>query len=477
MRPLARAEGAHQHRTVTIPAMQLTGIGWVLGAIVTVVIVSTPGLTFGFRSPSGHLVLDSVDACVAALLAYLVYGRFLRSRRLQDLLLAQGLALLAIAGLVLSYVTARLAGSTDASLDVWLPLAIRVVGAAVLAAAALAGDARTPTPVRRHWGALAPVAGAVLTGVVLWSVQGTLPTAVDGHKPPPQHPYLTGHPALSALQGASALCFFVASVVFTRRARASDDPLLRWLGPACGLAAFARLNYVLYPSLYTDWLYTGDFLRTASYLVLLVAALHEIRHYWDAHAQALLADERRRLAGELHDGLIQELGYIRAEIGEMADDDTGRRKLIAHACDRAIDEARAAVYTLAHHGDDPIDVALQRTAAEAAERHGVEVDVVSDGSVVVAPEQQHALLRIMSEAVANAAEHGGARRVEVLLQHADGRFWLSVADDGRGFDVHAATAATSGYGLTSMRERARSLPGSLDITSVPDGQTVVTVTW
>jgi signal transduction histidine kinase len=462
-------------RHFRIAAGQLTLAGWALGAVVTVAIVAVPDLAFGFRSPSGHLVLDSVDACVAALLAYLVYGRFLRSRRLQDLLLAQGLAVLALAGLVLSYATGLLTGSAEATLDVWLPLAVRVIGALTFAAAASARVARTPGG-PRGWAGLVPAAAVVVVCGALWSVRGRLPVAVDQHMPPPQHPYLSDHPALYALQAISALGFCAASLLFTAQAHRSDDPLLRWLGAACALSACARVNYVLYPSLYTDYLYTGDILRTAANLILLVAALREIRHYWDAHSRALLADERRRLARELHDGVIQELGYIRGELFGLADE-TGRRRLITRACDRAINEARAAVYTLAHHGEDPVDLALRRTAAEVAERHGVRVDVVSDGTVVVAPEQQHAVLRIVSEAVANAAEHGKATRIEVALEHSAGNFRLSIRDDGRGFDVSAETAVSSGYGLTSMRERARSLPGSLSITSERGRGSVVTVFW
>lgn len=468
-------DDARTHHHFHVSAGQLTGAGWTLGTAITVSIVAIPSLAFGFRSPSGHLVLDSVDACIAALLAYLVYGRFLRYRRLQDLLLAQGLALLAVAGLVLSDAAEWLTGSAGAALEVWLPLAVRVLGAVTVMAAGLTRGTRTPSgPLR--WTGLAPAGSAVLVCVVLWTVRAHLPVAVDQHMPPPQHPYLSDAPALYVLQGLGALAFCAASLLFAGQARRSDDPLLRWLGPACALAGFARINYVLYPSLYTDYLYTGDILRTASNLILLVAALREIRHYWDAHARALLADERHRLARELHDGVIQELGYIRGEIFGLADE-TGRPRAIARACDRAIDDARAAVYTLAHHGEDSTDLALRRTAAEVAERHGVQVEVVSDGAVVVAPEQQHALLRIMSEAVANAAEHGKAECIEVALEHSGGRFRLSIRDDGRGFEVPAGTAVGSGYGLTSMRERARSLPGSLDITSELGRGSVVTVFW
>ena len=475
MRPRPSTDVVRNDHRFHVSAGQLTGAGWALGTVITVSIVAIPSLAFGFRSLSGHLVLDSVDACVAALLAYLIYGRFVRYRRLQDLLLAQGLALLAVAGLALSDVAHSLTGSAGATLEVWLPLAVRLLGAVTVMAAGLARDARTPSgPLK--WSGLAPAVSAVLVCVVLWAMRVHLPVALDQDVPPPQHPYLSDHIALYVLQAAGALGFCAASLLFARQARKSHDPLLRWLGPACALAAFARVNYVLYPSLYTDYLYTGDILRTASNLILLVAALREIRHYWDAHARALLADERRRLAGELHDGVIQELGYIRGEIFGLADE-TGRRRLIARACDRAIDEARAAVYTLAHHGEDPIEVALRRTAAEVAERHRVQVDVVVDSAVVVAPEQQHAVLRIMSEAVANAAEHGKAECVEVALEHSSGRFRLSIRDDGRGFEVPAGNAVGSGYGLTSMRERARSLPGSLDITSEVGQGSVVTVFW
>jgi len=459
-----------------LPVDRLTIAAAALGAIVTVVIAATPSLTFGFRSPSGHLVLDSIDACVATLLAYLVYGRFLRYRRLQDLLLAQGLALLAVAGLVLSYVTEWVTGSTHSTLDVWLPLAVRLIGALTFAAAGFARDVRTPSTARGYWSGLVPTVSAAVVCLILWAARGALPNAVNVHTPPPEHPYLNGPIALYVLQGVGALGFVAASLLFTKQARTGTDPLLRWLGPACALAAFARVNYVLYPSLYTDWLYAGDFVRTASYLILVVAAFNEIRHYWDAHSKALLDDERRRLAGELHDGLIQELGYIRGGILDMADED-GRQKLLAHACDRAIDEARAAVYTLAHHGEDPIDLALRRTAAELGDRHGVSIEVISDGSVVVAPEQQYALLRIMSEATANAAQHGQARRIEIVLDHSGGRFRLSIRDDGVGFEVPGEGEVGSGYGLTSMRERARLLPGSLDITSVSGEGSVLTVTW
>ena len=52
------------------------------------------------------------------------------------------------------------------------------------------------------------------------------------------------------------------------------------VGIACALAAFARVNYVLFPSLYTEWFYTGDLLRFGSYLLFLVGAAREVEMYW-----------------------------------------------------------------------------------------------------------------------------------------------------------------------------------------------------
>ena len=75
-----------------LPTPAVTAVAAALGLVATLVILTSPHLLFGYRSPSIHLALDSVDACIAGLVAYLFYGRFTRSRRMQDALLAEGLA-------------------------------------------------------------------------------------------------------------------------------------------------------------------------------------------------------------------------------------------------------------------------------------------------------------------------------------------------------------------------------------------------
>jgi signal transduction histidine kinase len=451
----------------------------VVGAAVTALILWTPILVAGYRSPPAHLALDTVDACAALLLAYLVFGRFARRRRISDLILANGLLLLAVPGLGLTFAAEALSGPLPGTLDTWVPLTIRVIGALLVAAAAVAhlgrsNGARQGVP---SLGVpLAVSSAVVVVCLALWSARLHLPVALAPGYVPSSAEYAIGtwHPLLPLAQGVAAVCFFVASIAFTVRAD-KGDALVRWLGPACALGGFARLNYMLFPSLYSDWLYTGDLLRAGCYALLLVGAAGEMRQYWNAQSRAAVLDDRRRLARELHDGVIQELAYIRMEsraLGHSSDDAAER---IIAACDRALDETRAAVHALGHTGDEPLGFMLHRTARELAERYAVSLEVDLDDSITASQDQRHALMRITREAVSNAVRHGGARKVSVRLGTEGGGRQLTIQDDGHGFDVDAAP--NGGYGLISMRERARALPGTFAIDAGVGRGSRVMVTW
>ncbi|NKX54694.1 sensor histidine kinase [Arthrobacter mobilis] len=458
-------------------AVRLTLAGWAVGLIVTGLVVWSPHVLFGYRSPSLHLVVDSVDACVALLVAYLLAGRFVRRRKLQDLLLAQSLVLLAVAGTGLSWVTGSLSEDSDGILDVWLPLTLRLIGAVLVAVAALVSPAREAPFRSGVWAVAVPAAILVVTSAALWAGRFQLSVAFDQSVNAAMQPTLLAvHPMFLAAQSAAALCFFVASIGFTLRAADRADPLLRWLGPACALAAFARVNYALFPSLYSDWFYTGDLLRTGFYVLLLLGASREIRQYWDAYSRVAVLEDRRRLARELHDGAIQELALLRMEGSSLPPDLPARARILA-ACDRALDEARAAVHALGRDVDEPLSLVLQRTARELSQRYQVRLEVEADDSIETSTEQQHALLRITREAVANAVRHGRAGHLCARLSRDGGRRRLVIQDDGTGFDVAGAAGADAGYGLISMRDWARTLPGSLEVTSRPGEGSVVMVTW
>jgi signal transduction histidine kinase len=467
-------------RDLNLTNATITAAGWVVGLIATSLVLWSPLLVFGYRNPSLHLVLDSVDACVALLVAYLVYGRFTRKGRLQDLLLANGLVLLALSGLVLSYIAETLSRPDAGTFGIWLPVTVRVLGGLLIAVAALSGGMPARGFLRKRPSATisgAVVVSVTLIAVTLWSSRDQLPVALDpGYVPTStDSPFTAAHPLLILGQAVAALSFFVASIAFTVQATRRNDELLRWLGPACAVGGFARLNYALFPSLYTEWLYTGDFLRTGCYVLLLVGATREMKQYWSAQARAAVLDDRRRLARELHDGVIQELIYIRSESHSLPDVAAGPR--IIGACERALDEARAAVHALGRAGDEPLGFMLHRAARDLAERYRINLEVDLDDSVTAEPDQKHALMRITREAVSNAVRHGKAERVWVRLTQDGTDRHLTIQDDGTGFDVPATVAASGGYGLTSMRDRARALPGTFSVEATSDSGSVVTVTW
>ena len=92
-----------------------------------------------------------------------------------------------------------------------------------------------------------------------------------------------------------------------RRRDAINDPMLGWFAAAAIAATFARLDFFLYPSLYTEWVYVSD-IAAAVYLLCWSALPRS--SYWQRMSESAVLEERRRMARDLHDGLAQELAYI-----------------------------------------------------------------------------------------------------------------------------------------------------------------------
>ena len=457
---LGMGPAAAQRRSVTAA---------VVGGLLTLAVVTLPSLRFAYRSLGGHLVLETTVALVGALVALLVYGRYRRSGALSELLLVYAMSLLSVTAAVLVMLPALFGeGGDSRAAGIWAALLVRLVGAVLIVAAALVSPHRRHR-VARPWRevAVALLVVAVVAGVVL-ALSSGWPDAVRVSVTPEAsgRPSFESHPVVLVAQILNLACYAVAAVAFTRRAAMNGDDMLGWFGAACALGAWARVNYLLFPSLYTDWLYTGDLLRLGFYALLLVGAVREIREYWSAQAIVAVEAERRRMARDLHDGVVQELGWIRSASLRGID----RAQLVA-AADRALDEARRALSALTAPLDEPFAVTLGRAVSEVGDRNDVPVRLQLDAAVDVPAEHRESLVRVAREAVTNAARHGAARNVSVLL--APGR--LEVDDDGTGFD--ASTRGSVGHGLTSMRERAEGMGARLRVRSAPGQGTCVEVTW
>ena len=281
------------------PATRLSLKAAAFGLLVTLASVLLPFVGFAFRNPSAHIALDAVEAMIALVAAYLVFGRFRERLLARDALLVYALLVFASSNLVLSVIP-RTAFVETAVLE-WTSLATRVVGALAFLASSLTN--RTFPRMARSLPVLLPLA-ALVTGPLVATLLGTLGDLPFGVRPvqdlaPSGVPRLESHPVLLMAQVALMLIFGIAAVRFTIQAERGADPMLRWLGAGAVLASLARINYFLFPSIYTSFIYTGDVLRLGFYLTLLAGASAEVRAYW----QRLEADrlERERLISELQE--------------------------------------------------------------------------------------------------------------------------------------------------------------------------------
>ncbi|MFJ4717234.1 sensor histidine kinase [Streptomyces sp. NPDC088785] len=219
----------------------------------------------------------------------------------------------------------------------------------------------------------------------------------------------------------------------------------------------------------------------------LQAALDENAHL---HSQLLVqareagvADERRRLAAEIHDTIAQGLTGIIAQLQvvknaptlEKAREHLDRADALAR---HSLGEARRSVHNLspAALADASLPEALKKTVADWGQRTGVRADFTLTGTAQPLHDEIEAtLLRITEEALSNAARHARAARLGVTLSFMAGEVTLDVRDDGRGFDPLALPARTgsAGFGLDGMRARAERLAGDVTIESEPGGGTAI----
>ncbi|NGN62777.1 sensor histidine kinase [Streptomyces sp. A7024] len=208
------------------------------------------------------------------------------------------------------------------------------------------------------------------------------------------------------------------------------------------------------------------------------------------HAQLVLqareagvADERRRLAAEIHDTIAQGLTGIIAQlqvVASTAAPDVARAHLdrAQALARRSLGEARRSVQNLAPAAleHDALPQALGTAVAEWSERTGVPARLTITGTEEpLHDEVATTLLRIAQEALANTARHAGAARAGVTLSYMGDEVTLDVRDDGRGFDPQTAAPRTSngGFGLAGMRTRAERIAGTVAVESEPGQGTAI----
>jgi signal transduction histidine kinase len=425
----------------------------------TIAVPVAAPLRFAYPAPSLHVALETGTALIGLVATAIVVRGWRDGPRLDRLIVAAGLAVFAVTSAALAAMVAISPGGGPRG-----PVGLTgmLVGSLLVAAGAFA-PAR---PLRRP----ATAAAAMLAVVVLAlaAALGAVELVLEqwrGQRRPadidPTRTLLSQPLVAVALQMTMALNLGAAAVGLTGRGIHSEDAFARRLGLAVLFFAFSMLHYALLPPVTHEWVHLGDVLRLLFCVVLLWAAVLEVA---GAVAARAAARERRRIARDLHDGVAQELAFIRRRAERLDAEE------IVVAAERALQDSRWAIEHLARAPDEPLDRVLARHAAAIASRTGVAVTFVTTGTTEhVGPEVSEALARILGEAVSNA-RHGNATLVHVELSTHPLR--LRVIDDGTGFDPAASAA---GFGLGGMRERAALVGAELSVRSGPGAGTEVAV--
>ena len=447
-----------------------------LAATVVTLLGSAFPLNLAVESSAGHVLIDTATGVVAMLAGYIVFARFGRRGDRTELILAAALAIAAVSAFAFGAVPAA-SHETVTRFMTWSTVVAALLASVLIAVSPFAPQRRI---VNRRAAVVSLCAfcatALAVIGVVMGALAPHLPIAIDASLSPnsPGHPRVVGNTTLLVAMAMIACLYAIAAAGFARRAIAEGEELFGWFAAAAATLAFSSLNYFLFPSRFSDWLFVGDWLRLAAAIILLIAAGREISAYQRGIAAAAVLEERRRLARELHDGLAQELAFISTQTRRLlATSDRRRIEQLALAAERALDESRSAIRALTRRLDEPLEVAVAQAAEEVAERVGIDVRLELDQGVEVPVTTREALLRIVREAVSNTARHSQASQVTVTLSHAD-TVSLRIADDGVGFDPRVERNGL-GFGLVSMRERAQAFGGDLMIESRPGHGTEIQV--
>jgi signal transduction histidine kinase len=442
---------------------------WLLGEILlvcllasgTALFAASDSLKSAYELHDARLAFDTAVAVVATFVCVLTSVRFLVEGRTLDLLLAAGFWSIAL-GTVAFGLVPVFGGGSLATTAAWQLVGARLLGAGLIAIAPYA-DGRMAA--RRR--SLVSVGVGVV--VVLAAAAGAMNVSIT-------HVPLAGDMVEGAyVRLAAALLtslWLVALVGFALRYRRYGRDLDSWMCLAATLAVFADLHLVLTPVVSSDLVLQGDFLRVVAYGVLLVGVWRAIS---EAEFGRAVADERARVARDIHDGLAQYLFAISTQVnmleeGAPLDEVLPRLKRAATAAQQ---EARFAVLALSSAGGSArFDSALRRYVDVLTADGSLDVELDVDPQVRLAPDEQIEVFRIVQEGLGNARRHAGASHVDLSISQRNGRRIVTVADDGVGFDE---TAVLAGQGMTNMRSRAEAIDGALTLRSNPGRGTAIEV--
>ena len=252
------------------------------------------------------------------------------------------------------------------------------------------------------------------------------------------------------------------------------------LGALAGLQDTSGLSDKLPKSVGNTFVIAG--LPAMAILILLVAwnnaaALRNTAKELAASRTRLIAatdNERRRLERDLHDGAQQHLVALAVllQLARTADNDRSEALLLEAS--QVLETAIAEIRRLAHGIYPPLLVSggLAQALPAAGTHAAIPVDLDLQSLQRYAPEIEAALYYCSTEALQNAAKHGGPDTKATISAHTDDHeLTLTISDTGRGFNQ-----ATTGNGLTNMKDRLAAISGKLEVDTAPGRGTRIIAT-
>jgi signal transduction histidine kinase len=427
--------------------------------------IEYPTLRHAYDVPGLGLVLDTSIMLAGGIVAVLAGIRFSVEGRRFDLLLSGGF-FVAVASLLLFEIVPVIDEPLPTRVEAWAAILGGLGATGLIAAAPFVRGVSSSR--QRALGNTVLLLLLSLAGVWL-ALRWLAPQLPELIRTPtqPDAPVL-----LTCLLAVQALLSLLALVGFGLRFRNDGADLDRWLASAATLSLFSALYRLFTPLMPSTAVSVGDFLRVIAFGVLLVGVWRAISA---AEFGRAVAEERARVAREIHDGLAQYL-FALATHASLLESGRITPEAIAHIKTLAVtaqQEARFAVLALSSAGGTaPFDAALRRYVELLTADGVLEVDVDIDQRVTLAPDEQIEVFRIVQEGLANVRKHANAHRAEVRIVHRDGQRLVAVSDDGSGFE---ATEGGAGQGLRNIRQRAASIAGAATISSHPGSGTVLEV--
>ena len=216
----------------------------------------------------------------------------------------------------------------------------------------------------------------------------------------------------------------------------------------------------------------------------------ENAHLYEQAERVAALEERQRIAADMHDSVAQTLSYLALKVEQIAQQVSyGERERalqdldrLRDQLDRTLEEVRQIIADLQRpaHTRSTFQDLLKRLLVKLQGESScpITLDVCTTQPVHLTPNVTEQVLRVAQEAVRNAVHHAAAGSIHVRFECRERQGILVIEDDGRGFDLDAASdKGGKHFGLKVMRARAARIHGTLQVDSRPGRGTRVRLTF